>query len=57
MVDEHFNKLYREGSGELNRAVDSGIRALGAGIMAAFQSLHRIAWDSPWTSADRAKCN
>jgi hypothetical protein len=57
MVDEHFNKLYREGSGELNRAVDSGIRALGASIMAAFQSLHRIAWDSPWTSADRAKCN
>jgi hypothetical protein len=34
MVDEHFNKLYREGSGELNRAVDSGIRALGASIMA-----------------------
>jgi len=57
MVDEHFNKLYREGSGELNRAVDSGIRALGASIMAAFQSLHRIAWDSPWTSADPAKCN
>jgi hypothetical protein len=57
MVDEHFNKLYRESSDELNRAIDSGIRALGASIMAAFQSLHRIAWESPWASTDRAKCN
>jgi len=57
MVDEHFHRLYRESSSELNRTLDYGIRALGASIMAAFQSLHRIAWESPWASADRAKCN
>ena len=57
MVDETLDRLYREGRGELNRAIDSGFRALGREIMVAMQSLHRIAWESPWASADRAKCN
>jgi hypothetical protein len=57
MVDETLDRLYLESRGELNRAIDSGFRIFGGQIMAAFRTLHRIAWDSPWASADRAKCN
>jgi hypothetical protein len=57
MVDEHFHRLYREGRGELNGALNSGFHTLGARIMAAFHALHRIAWESPWAPAERAKCN
>lgn len=57
MVDEHFDRLYREGRGELNRAIDSGFRAAARQIMAAFETLHRIEWEAPWAAAKRAKCN
>jgi len=57
MVDEHFQRLYREGRGELNGALDAGFRILGKRIMAAFHSLHRIAWESPWAPAKRTEFN
>lgn len=57
MVDETFDRLYREGSGELNRAIDSGLRRLGTEIMAAFRTLHRIEWEAPWAAPKRPKCN
>lgn len=57
MVDETLDRLYRENRSELNLAIDSGLRTLGKQMMVAFQSLHRIVWDSPWNCQDHAKCN
>lgn len=57
MVDEHFDRLYREGGGELNSGIESGLRTLASQMMAAFQTLHRIKWEAPWAGKSRAKCN
>lgn len=57
MVDETFDRLYRESRGELNRAIASGIRNISAAVMVAFDALHRIEWNAPWAQQSRAKCN
>lgn len=57
MVDEIFDRKYRESRGELNAAVDAGLGHIGRAIMATFEAAHRISWSSPWTQADKAKCS
>ena len=57
MVDEHFDRLYREGSGELNRGIDSGLRTLTSEIRTAFQTLHRINWEAPWSAVKGTRFN
>lgn len=56
MVDETFDRLYLEGRGELHKAIESGFRALGCEIMAAFRTLHRIEWEAPWGTANGSRC-
>jgi hypothetical protein len=57
MVDETFDRLYREGRGELNRAISSGFRNIGGTLGIALEALHRIEWNAPWAPRSRAKCN
>jgi hypothetical protein len=57
MVDETFDRLYREGRGDLNRAIGSGLRNIGGTVILALETLHRIEWNAPWAPRDRAKCN
>jgi hypothetical protein len=57
MVDEIFDRAYRESRGELNAALTSGFSSFGRTIMAAFEALHRISWQSPWAAPAQTRSN
>jgi hypothetical protein len=48
MVDEIFDRAYREGRRELNAALIGGFSGLGRLIGDSFRVLHRIEWSAPW---------
>lgn len=57
MVDQHFDLKQKEARAELNSAIDSGLARFARGVMAAFETLHRISWRSPWAAREQARCN
>ena len=48
MVDEIFDRAYRESRGELNASLGAALAALGRLIGESFSVLHRIEWSAPW---------
>jgi len=48
MVDEIYDRAYRESRGELNAALIGGIANFGKLISDSFKVLHRIEWSAPW---------
>lgn len=58
MVDEIFDRAYREGRAELNASLARSIAGLGQKIGDSFRVLHRIEWSSPWEQkGKRARIN
>lgn len=57
MVDEIYDRGYQAGRSELHAGIDSVARKLRRAIMPAFEALHRLEWDAPWSSGsdDKAK--
>ena len=53
MVDEIFDRAYRESRGELNAALATGFAGLGKLIGDSFKVLHRIEWSAPWEQKTR----
>jgi hypothetical protein len=49
MVDEIFDRHYREGRAELNASIDQAFKRFGSAIGNAFNVLQRIEYDAPWT--------
>ena len=48
MVDEIFDRAYRESRAELNAALANSIASIGRLIGDSFKVLHRIEWSAPW---------
>ena len=56
MIDEIYDRHYREARGELNAAVARGLSGLGKTIRDAFEVLVRIEYSAPWaTKPKRAR--
>jgi hypothetical protein len=50
MIDEIFDRHYREGRAELNASLDRGLARLGHAISNAFKVLNRIEYNAPGAS-------
>jgi len=58
MVDEHFDRAYREGRAQLNAGIASAISGLARTLGDSFRVLHRIEWSAPWNPAENTRqCN
>lgn len=58
MVDEIYDRAYRESRAELNAAIAAGFSGIGKLIGDSFKVLHRIEWSAPWEQkGKRARVN
>lgn len=48
MVDEIYDRSYREGRADLNASLAGAFVSLGRMIGDSFRVLHRIEWSAPW---------
>jgi len=53
MVDELYDRHYRESRGELNSALASAFERFGSAVLNAFKVLNRIEYSAPWATATR----
>jgi len=53
MIDEIFDRHYREGRNELNAAIVSGLSRLRRAVGNAFEVLNRIEYSAPWAAKAR----
>ena len=58
MIDEIYDRHYREGRDQLNAAVAQGLGRFSRAIQDAFEVLVGIEYSEPWaTKPERARCN
>jgi hypothetical protein len=50
MVDEIYDRMYREGRAELNASIEQAFGSLSRTIGDSLKVLHRIEWSAPWSS-------
>ncbi len=56
MIDEFFDRSYRDGRAELNASLASGLSNVTNAVMNASNVLNRIEYQAPWTArAKRAR--
>jgi hypothetical protein len=48
MIDEIYDRAYRESGSELNAALTSSVANISKLIGDSFKVLHRIEWSAPW---------
>jgi hypothetical protein len=48
MIDEIYDRHYRDARAELNSAIVAGIAHLRRSVGNAFEVLNRIEYDAPW---------
>ena len=53
MVDEIFDREYRDGRAELNASIDRALKQLGNSINNAFNVLNRIEYNAPWATGKK----
>jgi len=53
MVDEIYDRHYREARGELNAAIGAGLGRLGNAIHDAFEVLVGIEYSAPWAAKSK----
>jgi hypothetical protein len=53
MIDEIYDRSYREARAELNASLAHGISRLKGTVMNAFNVLNRIEYQAPWTYQPR----
>ena len=54
MVDEIYDRMYREGQADLN----SGLASFGRSLGESFKLLHQIQWSAPWLAKEKkVRCN
>ena len=54
MIDEIFDRQYRTGRADLNRALLDIASRLGKSVSDAFKVLNRIEYSAPWTARTRS---
>ena len=50
MIDELFDRSYRDGRARLNASLATGLSRLTETVMNAFDVLNRIEYQAPWTA-------
>lgn len=50
MIDELFDRSYRDGRAQLNASLASGLSSVTNAVMNAFNVLNRIEYQAPWTA-------
>jgi hypothetical protein len=50
MIDEFFDRSYRDGRAQLNASLASGFSNVTNAVMNAFNVLNRIEYQAPWTA-------
>ena len=53
MIDEIFDRNYRESRNELNAAIESGFSRFSRAENNAFEVLNRIEYSAPWAAKSR----
>ena len=48
MVDEIFDRAYRDSRAELNASLAGAFAGIGHALGDSFKVLHRIEWSAPW---------
>ena len=48
MVDEIFDRAYRDSRAQLNAGLASVFAGIGRTLGESFKVLHRIEWSAPW---------
>jgi hypothetical protein len=58
MIDEIYDRQYRESRNELNAAILHAVRSFGHAVSNAFAVLNRIEYSAPWAAKTRkVRCN
>ena len=59
MIDELYDRAYRDGRADLNASLAGTFAGIGKAIGDSFQVLHRIEWSAPWEpkKAKRARAH
>lgn len=55
MADQIFDTQYQAGRHSLNSGIDRGLSNFQTFVMAAFDALSRVQFDSPWNPPSRHK--
>ena len=57
MIDEIYDRHYREGRNELNAAILGAVSRFTNAFGNAFAVLNRIEYSAPWTAQSRRACS
>jgi len=52
MIDEIFDRAYRDSRAELNAGLASAFTGIGRTLGDSFRVLHRIEWSAPWNQTE-----
>ena len=55
MIDEIFDRAYRDGRAELNGNLANSVAGLFRSLGNSFKVLHRIEWSAPWQQPVRLR--
>jgi hypothetical protein len=53
MIDEIYDRAYRDARGHLNASVSNAFSRFGRTIGESFRVLHRIEWSAPWNASEK----
>lgn len=53
MNDEIFDRVYQSGRADLHRGIDRLVSRIGRSVKGAFDAIHRVQFDSPWSKRSR----
>ena len=57
MIDEIFDRQYQAGRAQLNDGIDRAVARIAKELGASLKALHRIEWNAPWTTPNKARSN
>ena len=55
MVDEIFDRAYRDSRAELNASLASMFAGIGRTLGDSLKALHRIEWNAPWHKVEKTR--
>ncbi len=55
MVDEIFDRAYRDSRAELNASLAGAFAGIGRTLGDSLKALHRIEWNAPWNAAEKTR--
>ena len=53
MNDEIFDRAYQSGRADLHDGIDRLVRRIGRSVTGAFDAVHRVQFDAPWSKRSR----